>query len=33
MMIQVLVCSPDGTQTLENREVPDTWFDTEPPVA
>lgn len=28
MTIKVLVCCPDGTQKLENREVPDNWFDT-----
>lgn len=33
MIIQVLVCSPDGTQTLEDKEVPDTWFDQGEPVA
>lgn len=27
MTITVLVCRPDGTQSLENREVPDDWLD------
>lgn len=27
MMIDVLVCRPDGTQVLERREVPEDWFD------
>ncbi len=26
MTIDVLVCRMDGTQTLEQREVPDDWF-------
>lgn len=26
MMINVLVCQMDGTQILEQREVPDNWF-------
>ncbi|MDR3729810.1 MAG: hypothetical protein Q3X94_08525 [Oscillospiraceae bacterium] len=26
MIIDVLVCRMDGTQTLEQREVPDDWF-------
>ena len=26
MTINVLVCRMDGTQTLEQREVPDDWF-------
>lgn len=26
MTIDVLVCRPDGTQTLEQREVPEDWF-------
>ena len=26
MIIQELVCAPDGTQTLRNREVPDAFF-------
>lgn len=25
MKIQCLVCNPDGTQTVEEREVPDDW--------
>ncbi len=27
MIIDVLVCRPDGTQEMEQREVPDNWFD------
>ena len=27
MIIDVIVCRPDGTQELEHREVPDDWFD------
>lgn len=27
MTISVLVCRPDGTQTFEDREVPDNWLD------
>ena len=26
MVIDVLVCHTDGTQTLEQREVPDDYF-------
>ena len=26
MTIEVLVCSPDGTQVLETREVPDDFY-------
>jgi hypothetical protein len=26
MTIDVLVCSPDGTQITVQREVPDDWF-------
>ena len=26
MTIDVLVCRPDGKQTLEQREVPEDWF-------
>ena len=26
MLIDVLVCRADGTQALEQREVPDNWF-------
>jgi len=26
MIIDVLVCRPDGTQVLEQREVPEDWF-------
>ena len=28
MTIDVLVCRPDGKQTLEQREVPEDWFNT-----
>lgn len=31
MIIEVLVCKPDGTQALESREVPDAWFETAQP--
>ena len=27
MLIDVLVCRPDGTQTMERREVPDHYLD------
>jgi hypothetical protein len=27
VVIEVLVCRPDGTQSIEPREVPDNWFD------
>lgn len=30
MIIDVLVCHPDGTQTVEKREVSDNWLDSEP---
>jgi len=26
MMIDVLVCYPDGTQVIEQQEVPDDYF-------
>lgn len=26
MIIEVLVCRLDGTQAVEQREVPDDWF-------
>lgn len=26
MLIDVLVCRMDGTQVLEQRDVPDNWF-------
>ena len=29
MIIDVLVCRPDGTQRIEQREVPDNWFEAE----
>lgn len=31
MIIDVLVCRLDGTQVLEQREVPDDWFSPAPP--
>ena len=27
MIIDVIVCRCDGTQELEQREVPDDWFE------
>ena len=27
MTIEVLVCRPDGIQTVETRTVPDSWRD------
>ncbi len=32
MIIDVIVCQPDGTQEIEKREVPETWFDIAEPV-
>lgn len=32
MMISVLVCDTDGSQHLEQREVPENWFDIEEPL-
>ena len=26
MIIEVIVCRPDGTQETEQREVPEDWF-------
>ncbi|MGI5985738.1 MAG: hypothetical protein ACOX7O_07785 [Oscillospiraceae bacterium] len=26
MIINILVCKPNGEQVIENKEVPDTWF-------
>ncbi len=26
MIIDVLVCRPDGTQEIEKQEVPEDWF-------
>lgn len=26
MIIDILVCRPDGTQTIERREVPDDYY-------
>lgn len=31
MTISVLVCKPDGTQFLEEREVSDQYFQVDPP--
>jgi len=32
MIIEVIVCNPDGTQAVEQRDVPDNWFEiAEPP--
>lgn len=31
MIINELVCKPDGTQIMEQREVPDNFFDTPVP--
>lgn len=31
MIIDVLVCHSDGTQTIEKQEVADNWFDPIPP--
>lgn len=28
MIIDVLVCRADGSQTLEKQEVPENWFET-----
>ena len=27
MRVEVLVCRPDGTQTIEVKELPDNWFE------
>lgn len=27
MILNVLICSPDGSQQLEQREVPDDFFE------
>lgn len=27
MKVKVLVCRPDGTQSVEIRELPENWFD------
>jgi hypothetical protein len=27
MIIDVLICCPDGTEKIEKREVPDNWFE------
>jgi len=26
MKVEVLVCRPDGSQTLELKELPDNWY-------
>ena len=26
MTAEVLVCKPDGSQTIETRNLPDNWF-------
>ena len=31
MTIEILVCRADGTQEMETREVPDSWFDVSEP--
>jgi hypothetical protein len=33
MTIDVLVCSADGTQAVESREVADDWFGAQEPAA
>ena len=33
MMIEVLVCRADGTQSLETREVPDDYYAPAAPAA
>lgn len=30
MTTEILVCKPDGTQTIEIAELPDNWFSIEP---
>lgn len=32
MMIETLVVKPDGSQVIEDREVPDNWFGSQDPV-
>lgn len=27
MTLATLICRPDGTQTVEEKEVPDGWFE------
>jgi len=29
MTVKALVCRPDGTQRIEEIELPDGWFDTD----
>ena len=29
MKVEILVCRPDGTQTIELRDLPDNWFEPE----
>lgn len=31
MIIEVIVCRPDGTQEFEQREVAEDWFDSSEP--
>jgi len=31
-LIDLIVCRPDGTQEIEKREVPETWFEIAEPV-
>ena len=28
MTVEVLVCAPDGTDRLEQRQLPEGWFET-----
>jgi hypothetical protein len=30
MIIEILVCTPEGAQVLQSQEVPDNYFDTDP---
>lgn len=27
MTLKTLICRPDGTKTIETKELPDSWFD------
>ena len=29
MIIEILVCTPEGAQVLQSQEVPDNYFDAE----
>lgn len=29
MTVTVLICKPDGTKALEQKELPDGWFDSD----